>query len=385
MIKRPPYYVVRNGRAFFQLGKKRAEQSGMHASYPLGAAGLKAMQSASDLYWQYCRAVMLPAPKPVKPYRKGTLAHWYAKFQEKPRYTRLGSGTRADYEFAWRTYIEPALGDKKLSAITPSVFETFFLDMERDHGAHARWKAVKISRAIFNAAVAYDVLQKSPCKTLANTQPKSRHQFWYAHEINRLVAVALENEYVAMSLGIRLAWETLMSPVDVRTLTRSHFRRDATGGYVKTARAKTGALVYSAISDALWDDIEAYIESLPFILADDAPILRTTRSGAAYRKARFGDEFALVRKLAFGPDEKRQMRDIRRSGNLEADLGGADASERSVILANAMDRDSTLDETYTPATVTKSREVLKKREAGRRALRAESLKAEQSGLKVRGK
>lgn len=58
-----------------------------------------------------------------------------------------------------------------------------------------------------------------------------------------------------------------------------------------------------------------------------------------------------TRKEAFGPDENRWFMDIRQSGNVEADLGDANADDRAEILANALNRNKFLEQTYTPLTV----------------------------------
>lgn len=164
-----------------------------------------------------------------------------------------------------------------------------------------------------------------------------------------------------------------MSPVDVRTLPISALKSNAESFFIETKRQKTGKDVFAAISNALGEALLNYIEALPADQLPSNPILRTTRNQAPYRKVRFTDEFAIVRKLTFGPDEKRQMRDIRRSGNVEADLGGAEAEDRAEILANTLHKDSALDAIYTPPTVAKARKLSKKRELGRELLAQESL------------
>ncbi|MCK8265747.1 hypothetical protein LW980_17905, partial [Erwinia amylovora] len=84
----------------------------------------------------------------------------------------------------------------------------------------------------------------------------------------------------------------------------------------------------------------------------------------------FARRFATIRKATFGPEERRQMRDIRRSANVEADLGGASADDRAKILGNALNTDPKLERTYTPPTLAKARELRRQRKNGREILAA---------------
>lgn len=124
------------------------------------------------------------------------------------------------------------------------------------------------------------------------------------------------------------------------------------------------------ISGDLEREIEAYAASLPYTLPSGSPFLRT-RTGHEYTKARLIDDFDRVRKAAFGKAENRRFQDIRRSANVEADLGGASPEERAAILANNLHRDQFLEETYTPSTVAKSRKIMEARLAGRALLSGE--------------
>jgi hypothetical protein len=63
--------------------------------------------------------------------------------------------------------------------------------------------------------------------------------------------------------------------------------------------------------------------------------------------------------------------DIRRSANVEADAAGADKKTMGELLANGLADSKFLDETYTPPTVTKAREVAAQRLEGRRKLASE--------------
>jgi hypothetical protein len=71
------------------------------------------------------------------------------------------------------------------------------------------------------------------------------------------------------------------------------------------------------------------------------------------------------------PGDTRQLLDIRRSANVEADAAGADKATMGELLANGLADNRFLEETYTPPTVAKAREVAAQRVAGRAKLAGE--------------
>ncbi len=376
MTKDIPYFKIRrNGRCYFELGKNRANVVGMKSSYPLGSDLIEAKKSALDLYNTWLTKSGKPAIIPQAPtYTRGTVSHLFAVFQTTETWDRKKPATMTEWHFYW-PYIEKILGDVRLDKVTPTMFENFYMTIEREHGSNVRWRVVKIARALFNDAVKRQLITSSPCMILPNTKPKPRNQIWLSSEVLSLIRVAEDNSYEPMALALRIAWETLLSPVDIRTLPLKALRQSNDGFYIETERTKTGKQVIGALSDELGEDLTKYIERLGFELLPDEPIIRTRRDRARYTKARFGSDFAAVRRLTFGPNEKRFFMDIRRSGNVEADLGGATADDRAEILANALHKDAYLEQTYTPPTVAKARKIAKQRQLGRELLAQESRNA----------
>lgn len=371
MTGRTPYYKTRKGRAYFELGKARAEAAGMKSSYALGKAGRDTERAALSLYWEWQDRIGNPTPQKPNPHRRGSVAHWHHKFRTTERWKRKSLATIKEWDYCW-PLINERFGNTLLNGVSPIDFERFYYTLETQKGEYARWRTVKIARALFKAAVDYDLINASPCLTLPNPMPKPRDAVWFAHEVATLVKTAQDAKYPAMALGIRLSWETLMSPSDVRKLTQAMLKRDNEGFYIKTTRSKTGKDVIVPISSGLSDDLIAYIDALDFDLMPDQPILRTVRDGRSYTKVRFTDEFARIRRMAFGEKETRKMMDLRRSGNVEADLGGASPDDRAEILANTLNKDAALEATYTPPTVAKARKLAKQRELGRAILDQES-------------
>lgn len=373
MSQNPPYYRVSRGRAFFELGKARGARAGMESSYPLGPDGPRARAAAWSYYATWRESEGRKGgdrDAAASAYPPGSLGDWFEAYRKSGQWSEKSQTTREEWEVVWRLYIAPGLAMRALRSITPADFERFQKDVEATHGATIRWRAVKIARALFNAAMKYQVLAQSPALTLPNAAPAPRHQIWLASEISDLMTAAVKANRPAMRLAIWIAWETMMQPVDVRKLTLSDRRTDGRGFWFETRRSKTGRPIQNAVTNDLSQAIDDYIAGLGFEVLPAMPFLRT-KTGHEYRKARLIDDFAKVRAEAFGPDERRRFQDIRRSANVEADLGGASPEERAAILANNLDRDKALEATYTPSTVAKSRKIMKNRAAGRRVLAGE--------------
>jgi hypothetical protein len=85
-----------------------------------------------------------------------------------------------------------------------------------------------------------------------------------------------------------------------------------------------------------------------------------------------------ARAIAF-PGDTRQFLDIRRSANVEADAAGADKRTMGELLANGLADSRFLEETYTPPTVAKARDVAAQRVAGRAKLAGEVMRMRNAG------
>lgn len=298
--------------------------------------------------------------------------------------------TREDYERAW-VYIDawaprpgkPTLSHTLVNHVTTELCEQFYRHLDTTVSPRERWRAIKALKILLaDAVVRLRLGYASPADNLINPQPAGRSAIWLGAEVEDMAAVAALAGFEGMSLAIETAWETMFSPVDVRTLRPSQLKRDGEGFYVARRRAKTDAEAFAAISDQLGEALVAYLKRQDRAEADDTPIFRTRdvspgaaggrpRAGIAYKtKDLFAKDFRLVREILW-PDDKRQILDIRRSANVEADASGADKKTMGELLANGLADSRFLEETYTPPTVAKAREVARKRLDGRAKLAGE--------------
>jgi hypothetical protein len=165
-----------------------------------------------------------------------------------------------------------------------------------------------------------------------------------------------------------VAWDSQLSPVDARTLKANQLQRDPVGWYFKLDRAKTGRGAMGTLSKRAEQVLVAYMDSFCAELVGEAAIFRN-RSGAPYSKDTLGDDFRDIRSLVFGPGERRQMADFRRTGSVEALAGGADPEGLSSKMANSLSQSNRLHKTYAPVQLAKVREVDVARKRGRTKLR----------------
>lgn len=372
MTIRIAYSVLRGGSRYWQLGEERAAGTGVPAYEALGPEGEEAQKRALSLYAAYKKAKKgETAEDKTGGYPPGSLGAFYTAWKKTPDFTDDKSErTQDEYDDVWTRRIAPEFGRTLLGRITVADSETFHRRIKRELSPSEAHRTLKIWRALLSVLEKKHLVDRAPIGAVTNPMPAGRGQFWLEHEIQRMLRACRLMKWDAMGLLIRLAWETAMSPVDCRTFSLSMLKEDRKGHYIERQRTKTKKGAMPVISDQLAADLKAYAKSLNIDLLPGQPLFRNSK-GRIYTKEYLAHEFADVRRVTFGKLERRQFLDIRRSANLEADLGGATAEDRAAVLANALDKNPTLDATYTPSTVTRGRRVQEAREQGRQLLAQE--------------
>ena len=170
--------------------------------------------------------------------------------------------------------------------------------------------------------------------------------------------------YRGLAAALAVAWDSQLSPVDVRTLTAGQRRHDSEGSYFELSRGKTDVAAIATIGRRAERVLDAYIGSLGVELHADAPIFRN-RSGGPYSKDTLGDDFREVRAAEFGPNERRTIMDFRRSGTMEGFAGGATTAQMSSKMANSIGSSNRLHKAYSPVDLTAVRAADKARKIGR--------------------
>lgn len=387
------YYRIRRNRAFFEPGKTRALAAGWtrsdgsaRSSIPLGLAGDNSEQEALRLYHKLRNDLghtQSGSERLSNKYGPGTFGDFVVRFRSSDVWRDMEPRTREDYTRTWPE-IENRFAAVPVLEITPAMSNSFHREIKAREQAgelssHKRFRILKTWRALLSHGEALHVFDKAPIGNIKNPQPAGASAIWYADEVHKLIKIAEENGFDGMAMAIRIGWETLLSPCDVRNLSRIQIRGLVDGdGYVDANRQKTGKHAQPYLSHDLVQQLDDYLERLNLNLGEDDPILRM-RSGVPYStKDTFSKDFRAVRNLTFRGDG-RSFKDLRRSGNLEADLGNASPEERAELLANTLHKNGFLEATYTPATVSRGKIIRDKRVAGRAMLEAEKRAKSRNG------
>jgi hypothetical protein len=98
--------------------------------------------------------------------------------------------------------------------------------IEGSVSATERHRTIKVWRALWKkmATMGYCAHDADPSKIFANTAPAPRQALWTHHEVMKLVQGAWRAHKRGLAAVIAVAWDTMLSPVDVRRLTRAQMR-----------------------------------------------------------------------------------------------------------------------------------------------------------------
>lgn len=358
-----PYYVVKKGYGYWQ--PTRAMRAEGFNSIPCGKDGPGAWARAKDAQAQWI-AYLATREKPSDMPKRGSLSEAFTRFRKTEEWAKKAPRTREEWERCW-SRISPIFGDVKPATVTLehiSAFRAVVAARVSEREAH---RCIKIWRALWQVAAAMRYCDKNadPSSGVRNTEPQPRQATWTEGEVVRLAKAAWRFGYRGLAAVIATAWDSQLSPVDVRGLTASQRVRDAHGVAFLLARAKTGRGAIGTLSRRSERLVDAYIARLGVDLMDSAPIFRN-RSGRAYSKDTLGDDFRDVRAMVFGPGETRTLADFRRSGAVEAIRGGVEAEQLAAKMANDLNTSKALHKTYAPVDMTTARKVDEARRKGRR-------------------
>lgn len=296
-----------------------------------------------------------------------------AAFREYRRTDQWGkvkkARTREDWWRGWR-YIKPVFGDCDPRTVKLQQIDAWRSAIVQAKSLGEAHRAVKIWRALWKvaAAMGYCGRDDDPSLAVRNSAPKGRSATWSEGEAARLAKRAWRMGYYGLAAVVGVAWDTQLSPGDVRALRASQMATNGTE-HVFTERGKTGKPVGGALSVRSMRLLAAYLEELGTELHGEAFIFRN-RSGQPYTKDTLGDDFRTVRAAEFGPLERRMLgHDFRRSGAVEAISGEATPAALSHAMGNTLATSNKLFATYVPVNIATINSVAAARRKGRSALR----------------
>jgi hypothetical protein len=183
----------------------------------------------------------------------------------------------------------------------------------------------------------------------------------------------------------------MFSPIDSRTLTPAQCGSDIDGLIFSIGRAKTGKAAAGTLTQWSQAILLAYLRNFGADILETSPLFRTRGGKPVSRKGKTGqwggdhgggthvlpkpytkdslvNDFGKVRTLAFGPDETRQLADMRRSGAVEGDTGGSTVEDQSNKMANTVSRNTRLRKTYNPVNIPSVRRFDEHRAKGAKIL-----------------
>jgi hypothetical protein len=389
-----PRYLVKIKCCYYWRPTPRMQRAGF-CNRALGKNELHAKQEAIRLNAEWDRHRFGERTQPnIMVYPPGSLGHAYSRATALRESERKAKGitwtrqqrARDDWPRAWR-WIGPAFGDYDPAAIVAEDLLALRSKVAKRISESEAFRVIKVWRALWAKlpGFGYKVLPDSdPSLTFANSAPTPRQEVWPHHDVLRLVQRAWREHYYGLAALLAVAWDTMLSPVDVRSLTIGQRQNDGQGSYFDLARAKTGRAAAGTLSRWSESILDAYLARLDIELHNMAPIFWTRggKSGSKggrpwpprpYSSDRLGIDFRYIRALVFGPDDERQIQDMRRSGAVEAVRGDAKPTKLSAKMANTIASSNRLHRVYIPVDVETVRDVDEARRRGRERIKSKKL------------
>ncbi len=315
-------------------------------------------------------------------------------------------GTRAEWMHCWQ-FIAPVFGDVDPRTLDLVQLDRWYGGDPNDPavngllqliGVREAHRAMKIWRALWKVistikrpdGQTYCIKDADPSLGIRRKTPQARTAIWFEGEVVRLVKRGVRMGYVGAACALAVAWDTMLSPIDVVSLSKKKLAADAQGPLFDVDRTKTGAPAVVTISRRTWRLLAAYLASLPVKLEDETPFFHTRGSAhfwpshagepiegrpqppRPYTRDKLGKDFRKICAVEF-PGDTRKVMDIRRSGAVEARAGAVamrfDLKALAGAMANTIDASGALRATYLPPDATSTRLTNDARAEGRRRLR----------------
>lgn len=375
------HYHVRKGRGYWLVTPKMRAHG--FDNVRCGQDGPQAWAIAKEWEdrWQLARKGLETSARKVHP--RNSVGYAFERFRQTNEWSKKPVRTREDWDRGWQ-YIEPVFGDLNPSVITFEMIDGWYSKWCKVKGIGEAGRAMKTWRALYNVMAAMKLCQpkQDPSLAIRKTAVPGRSETWTEGEVVRLVKGGWRLGYRGLACIIAVAWDTSFSPVDVRTLTPAQAMQTAQEWGFLIDRTKSGESAFGTLSARTQRMVLAYIDSLGFALHDDAPIFRSRgfapgpkggrpRAGVPYTKDALVDDFSDLRRLVFGDGEKRRLMDMRRSGAVEANAGGASVEAISAKMGNSIDENKALQRTYMPVNLVAVRSADEHRRKGRKLLSLE--------------
>ncbi len=374
------HYVVRKGRGYWLVTPKMRAYGFENVRCGVDGPGAWAVAKEWEERWQRARKGQEATRRKVYP--KDSVGDGFERFRKTNEWQKKPPRTREDWDRGW-AYIEPIFGDLPPTRVSLEMLDQWYQRLTDRKGVGEAGRAMKTWRALYNVMAAMKLCPagQDPSLAIRKKAVKGRTETWREYEAIRLVKAAWRAGYRGLACIVAIAWDTSFSPVDARTLTPDHAVQVGGDWAFRIDPTKSGEAAIGILSRRTKRLVEAYLEGLPYELMDNAPIFRTKgyaptqkggrpRAPAAYTKNQLGKDFREFRSIVFGEDESRKLMDMRRTGSVEANAGGASVEAISAKLGNSIDQNKALQRVYMPVNLAAVRAADESRKVGRRELAA---------------
>lgn len=376
------HYVVRKGKHGYWLPTPKMVEAGFR---PIscghdGPEAWKIAQEWEDRWQAHRRGIFVDT---ARIWPKGSVGDAFERLRRTESWKTRKLRTREDWERGW-LYIEAVFGDMPPGKITFEHLDKWYHRLLAKHGVDIAYRAMKTWRALYVVMAGMQLVaaDQDPSQAIRRQTPKGRHQVWSEGEVVRLVKGAWRRGYRGLACIVAVAWDTSFAPVDVRTLTPSQAMEAGSEWGFLINRTKTGEPAFGTLSARTRRLVLTYVEQLGATVLPDSPIFRSRgyapgpkggrpRVGVPYSKDALVDDFADVRRLVFGDEEKRWLMDMRRSGAVEANAGSGTVEVIAAKMGNSIDQNKALQKTYMPVNLAAVRAADDARRRGRNLLAQE--------------
>lgn len=306
-------------------------------------------------------------------YVRGSIGEAFQRYLRTLEWSSKAESTRNKVWWpAWLKRIKPVFAEVRPDEVTMEDLSEWRAACEERYGRDAAHKAVKVWRSFWKVMEAMGYANKAdPSLAIRNRAPRPRSDRYREGEVVRLAKAAWSNGYRGLACIIAVCWDTQFSPGDVRKLAPRHAALSDKGlifDLTVDGRSKTRTAAIGTLSPRSIRLIGGYLDQLGVELHQDAALFRQ-RNGRPYPDDKLAKDFAHVRELVFGTADRRQLRDMRRSGAIEAVAGRVDKGALATKMANGIDHAGFLWRTYVPVDLAAVRAADEARMRGRKTIR----------------
>lgn len=210
-----PYYVVINGRGFWQP-KPRMREAGFKP-VACGPDGPEAWRKAADCLARW-KEYAATKQRPIIPHvPAGSLAEAFQRYRGTAEWSGKAPRTREEWERAW-SHIGRVFGDVRPHTVMLEHISGFRVMVEGNVSRREAHRCIKIWRALWrvSAAMGYCQRDADPSIGVRNKEPDRRQALWTEPEATMLAKGAWRAGYYGLAAVIAVAWDSSLSPVDVR-------------------------------------------------------------------------------------------------------------------------------------------------------------------------